>query len=151
MRIDKFNQFSDAQAVTASAISENVIDAQHVSNTLKDLGAGEELYLVVVCTTAMTDGSSDSTVTVTLESDSTADLATSATVHITLPVFAALSAAGTMRVVALPQSLLYERYLGVRYTVANGNLTTGSFSAFLTEEAPSWKAYVTSHNTKTGR
>lgn len=151
MRIDKFNQFSDAQAVTATAISENVIDAQHVSNTLKDLGAGEELYLVVVCTTAMTDAGSDSTVTVTLESDSAADLATSATVHVTLPVFAALSAAGTQRVVAIPQSLLYERYLGVRYTVANGNLTTGSFTAFLTEEVPSWKAYATSHNTKTGR
>lgn len=151
MRIDKFNQFSDAQAVTATAISENVIDAQHVSNTLKDLGAGEELYLVVVCTTAMTDGSSDSTVTVTLESDSTANLATSATVHVTLPAFAALSAAGTMRAVALPQSLLYERYLGVRYTVANGDLTTGSFSAFLTKSVPSWKAYVTSHTTKTGR
>lgn len=151
MLIDLFNQFSDAQAVTASAISTNVIDANHVSNTLKDLGAGEELYLCVVCTTAMTDASSDSTVTVTLESDSTANLATSATVHVTLPVFAALSAAGTQRVVAIPQSLLYEQYVGVRYTVANGNLTTGSFTAFLTKEVPSWKAYTTSHVTKTGR
>lgn len=151
MLIDLFNQFSDAQAVTASAISTNVIDANHVSNTLKDLGAGEELYLCVVCTTAMTDASSDSTVTVTLESDSTANLATSATVHVTLPVFAALSAAGTQRVVAIPQSLLYEQYVGVRYTVANGSLTTGSFTAFLTKEVPSWKAYTTSHVTKTGR
>lgn len=119
------------QAVTADAISENVIDLHpHYGAAATqgyNIGNGEPLVLEVVCTVAMTDASSNSTCTVTLESDSTANLATSATTHITLPAFGALSAAGTTRIAILPPGQTFERYLGLRFTMANGNLTTGSF------------------------
>lgn len=146
MYVDKHNEFSDAQAVTATAISTNVIDRISNSsgkNALADIGTGQDVYLVVITQTAATDTSSDATLTVTLESDSTADLATSATVHFTTGAlaFAAFSPAGTtLAAVKLPQGE-YERYLGVRYTVASGPLTAGNFDAFLTTDVQAFRAY----------
>src|SRR3546814_8736544 len=98
------------------------------TNTLKDIGAGEEVWLVVRTRTAATDATSDATLAVSLESDSTADLATSATTHFTTSAlaFADFSPAGTvLAAVRLPLGE-YERYLGVRYTVASGPLTAGA-------------------------
>lgn len=141
MIIDYENQFSDAQAVTSTAISTNVIDLG-ATPTLRDIGNGQPLYLVVITQTAATDDSSDATLTVTLESDSTENLATSATVHFTTGAlaFAAFSPAGTvLAAVALPLGN-YERYLGVRYTVASGPLTAGKFDAFLTTDIQKWAA-----------
>lgn len=145
MILDAENEFSDAQAVTSTAISSNVIDLGPVNhNTTRDIGTGEEVYLVVITQTAATDTSSDATLTVSLESDSTADLATSATVHYTTGAlaFAAFSPAGTvLAMVRLPAGN-YERYLGVRYTVASGPLTAGNFDAFLTKDVQKYLSYA---------
>lgn len=145
MFVDAHNEFSDGQAVTSSAISTNVIDLGPVAaNTLRDIGAGEEVYLVVRTIVAATDTSSDATLTVSLESDSTADLATSATVHFTTAAlaFATFSPAGaTLVAVRLPAGN-YEQYLGVRYTVASGPLTAGNFDAFLTKDYAAYRSYA---------
>lgn len=147
MYIDKQAEFSDGQAVTATAISTNVMDIISNSsgkNALRDIGTGQDVYLVVITRTAATDASSDATLTVSLESDSTVDLATSATVHYSTAAlaFAAFSPAGTVLVsVKLPAGN-YERYLGVRYTVASGPLTAGNFDAFLTTDVDVWRAYA---------
>src|SRR3546814_11399807 len=96
MYLDKENEFSDAQAVTATAISENVIDLG-ATNTLKDIGAGEEVWLVVRTSTAATAATSDATLAVPPASDRPAHPATSATTHLppsALP-FAHSSPAGT--------------------------------------------------------
>lgn len=143
MYLDAKNEFSDAQAVTSTAISSNVIDLG-ATNTLKDIGTGQDVYLVVSTQTAATDSGSDATLTVTLESDSTANLATSATVHFSTGAlaFAAFSPAGTvLAAVKLPAGN-YERYVGVRYTVASGPLTAGKFDAFLTTDVQAWRAYA---------
>lgn len=146
MYVDKQAEFSDAQAVTATAISTNVMDLISNSsgkNVLRDIGTGQDVYLVVQTLAAATDSGSDATLTVTLESDSTVDLATSPTVHFSTGAlaFAAFSPAGTvLAAVKLPQGN-YERYLGVRYTVASGPLTAGTFDAFLTTDAQAWRAY----------
>lgn len=140
MYVDKQNEFSDAQAVTSTAISTNVIDLQSAS---LDIGAGNPVYLVVQTQTAATDTSSDATLTITLESDSTADLATSATTHLSSGAlaFATFSPAGALLMaVALPIDE-YERYLGIRYTVASGPLTAGNFDAFLTTDVSKFRAY----------
>src|SRR3546814_4366679 len=87
---------------------------------------------------------SDATLAVSLESDSTADLATSATTHFTTSAlaFADFSPAGTvLAAVRLPLGE-YERYLGVRYTVASGPLTAGAFDAFLTKDVSAYRAYA---------
>lgn len=143
MFVDYQNQFSDAQAVTSTAISTNVLDLG-ATPTLRDIGNGEPIYLVILTQTTCTDTSSDATVTFTLESDSTADLATSATVHYSTgaKAFATYATAGTVvAVVALPYGS-YERYLGVRYTVASGPLTAGAFDAFLTKDVQKWQSYA---------
>src|SRR3546814_6756028 len=87
---------------------------------------------------------SDATLAVSLESDSTADLATSATTHFTPSAlaFADFSPAGTvLAAVRLPLGE-YERYPGVRYTVASGPLTAGAFDAFLTKDGSAYRAYA---------
>jgi hypothetical protein len=157
MYIDTNLEFSDAQAVTSTAISEDVYDTLTIAagagsvginggNTLVDLGQAADLYLVVITNTTCTDSGSDATLTITLESDSTANLATSATVHFSTGAiaFASFATAGTRLVtVKLPHGL-YERYLGVRYTVASGPLTAGAFDAFLTTDgAGVYRAYAT--------
>ena len=65
MYVDAHNLFSDSQAVTATAVSENLIDF----GSARDIGVGRELYLLIVVTVVMTDASSDSTVAVTIETD----------------------------------------------------------------------------------
>lgn len=140
MLLDKQTQFSDAQAITASAASTNYID----QSVIKNLGVGEELTLVVLVTVAFTDTGSDSTVTPSLQTDDNTSFSSAATIR-TFDTLAALSAAGTQRIYKLEpytQAGIYERYIQLYYTVAGGNLTTGSISAFLTLNAQAWKSYA---------
>lgn len=142
MYLDAQNLFSDSQEVTATAISENVIDLGPVDdNTLQDLH-GEPIYLVIQVTEAAAAAGA-ATVTFTLESDSTADLATSATTHFSSGAIgkADLTLGAQPVVVALPKGD-YERYLGVRFTVATGPLTAGEFDAFLVKDIDNWRAYA---------
>ena len=149
MILDKLLQFSDAQAVTATALSTNVIDLAPFTdgvgtNTVRDIGSGEDVYLIVRTIEAATDSGSDATLTVTLESDSTENLATSPTVHFSTGAlaFAAFSPAGAeVAKIKLPAGD-YERYLGVRFTVASGPLTGGKFDAFLVKDAQSYRPYA---------
>jgi hypothetical protein len=146
--------FSDAQAVTSTAISTNVIDLNVIGGPNTTQGIADtvnDLYLVVFTKTTATDSGSDATLTVTLESDSTANLATSATVHYSTGAmaFATYATAGTrLAAIKLPAGQ-YERYLGVRYTVASGPLTAGAFTAYLTRGIDSNTAYARGyvHNT----
>jgi hypothetical protein len=157
MYIDSNLEFSNSQAVTATAISTDVYDTLSIAagagstginggGVTTDLGQATDLYLVVQTAVTCTDSGSDATLTITLESDSTANLATSATVHFSTGAiaFASFATAGTRLVtVKLPHGL-YERYLGVRYTVASGPLTAGAFDAFLTtDSAGVYRAYGT--------
>lgn len=138
MLLDTQNTFSDAQAVTSTAISANVYDTNAVAgpNTTQDIGNGEDLYLVVQTQTACTDSGSDATLTITLESDSVVGLSSSPTVHYSSGAlaFATFSPAGTQLVAVRLPAGTYKRYLGVRYTVASGPLTAGAFDAFLTKD-----------------
>jgi hypothetical protein len=146
MYVDTQLEFSNAQAVTSTAISTNVVDLLTTKdaagtaispNTTVDIGAGEDVYLVIQTQTAATDTSSDATLTITLESDTVVGLSSSPTVHYSTGAlaFATFSPVGT-RLVTLKLPLgQYKRYLGVRYTVASGPLTAGAFDAFLTTDA----------------
>lgn len=145
MYVDKQTEFSDAQAVTSTAISSNVLDifsvkagaaasGDYTPNTRLDIGIGEDVWIVVQTQTAATDSGSDATLTVTLESADDVGLSTNAQVHLSSGAltFATFSVAGTQLLVARLPSGLYRRYIGVRYTVASGPLTAGNFDAFLT-------------------
>lgn len=149
MYVDSQELFSDAQAVTSTAISTNVLDLNAASGTnvplLQDIGIGEEVYLVVTTVTTCTDVSSDATLTLTLESDSTANLATSATVHLSTGAlaFATYATAGSIVFAGkLPTQATYERFLGLRYTIAAGPLTAGAFTGFLTKDIQRYVSYA---------
>lgn len=145
MILDERSEFADAVAVTATAVVGDVIDLGAVP-TLRDLGNGQPLYLVLQVDTAAT-ASGDATVTFSLESDSTDNLATSATVHVaTTAIPKATLVAGYTKVIPLPIEGTYERYLGVRATVATGPLTAGKFNAFLTLDPTGWRAYPDADN-----
>ncbi|EOV9596795.1 Bbp16 family capsid cement protein [Cronobacter dublinensis] len=142
MYVDKQLEFSDGQAVTATAISTNVVDLNPAFNynTGVDIGTGEDVYLVLQVDAAATAAGA-ATVQITLESSAAAGL-TSSTVHFTSPTYqlADLTANKTLTAVKLPSGT-YLRYLGVRYTVGTGPLTAGSFSAFITKDVSTWRAY----------
>src|SRR5574340_1415043 len=90
MYIDKNLEFSDAQAVTSTAISSNVYDLFSMSeggnaseitpNSRLDVGLGEDLWLVVYTQTTATDTSSDATLTISLETADDAGLSANAQV-----------------------------------------------------------------------
>ena len=145
MYIDSQLEFSDSQAITATAISTNVIDTlvttgaaastqgtYTVTNTSLDLGqSNEPLYLVVVSNGATFTGTG--TITVSLESSAAVGLGSS-TVHYTGPAVTATSITAGYRycTIALPHGD-YLRYLGLRYT-CSGTPATGTFDAFLTTD-----------------
>lgn len=139
MYVDSQLQFSDSQAVTAAAASSNYVDLSAV----RAIGVGRPLYIVVLCTVTMDDSSDDSTLAVTLEADDNTSFS-SAAVVLTIGTFAAVSAAGTRLVAVLPPepANAFERYARVYYTPANGNLSAGSFDAFITLDIAAWSAYA---------
>lgn len=138
MIMDVQNRFSSAQAITATAASADIIDLGIAG---RSVGTGEDVYLVVQVVSAFTDTGNDSTVTVTLETDDNTGMSSAATL-LTVGTFAALSAVGSRLIVRLPISAAYERYIGLRYTVAGGNLTTGAVTAFLTKDVDAYRTYA---------
>lgn len=136
MILDLQSKFSDAQAVTVTAISTNVLDLRNAAApALVDEGmSGPETWLVIHVPTAFTAAGA-ATMTITVESDSTANLATAPVVHFTSPAIpvASLVAGYNAVKVQLP-SADYKRYLGIRYTIATGPMTAGAINAFLTPD-----------------
>jgi len=141
MILDERLEFCDATSVViniGNAILGDVIDLG-ATPTLKDIGNGEPLYLVVQVDTAIVGSSS--TWQLQLCSDSTANLATIKTVHLDTGAIAEASlVAGYTKIYALPAEATYERYLGLWHTVATGNLSAGKINAFLTHDVAKWSA-----------
>ena len=138
MYLDAQLLFSDAQAITADAASTNIVDLSQV----RDIGTGQSLYLVTIVDVAMTDSGSDSALAVIIEGDSTTTLTPDASfTAFTIP---ATTAAGEKFIHRLDPgaAVLQYQYIGIQYTPSNGNLSTGSFTTFITINIDDWKAYA---------
>lgn len=119
----------------------NVIDLASVtlSPTLTDIGTGEGLWLHIVVTTAFVGGT---TAQFQLASDSTTDLATSRTNHITtnaVPI-ASLVVGFVIFSGRVPNGVTYERFLGIWETTV-GNVTAGQINAFLTKDVAAFNVF----------
>lgn len=143
---DQLLMFSDAQVLTATAVSTNVIDLGPLggapsANLIRDIGAGEVMWLVISSPTVLDSAAEGATLVITLESDDNA-AQSSPTVHYTSGTLteATVSAAGWELLVRVPPSA-YQRYLAVRYTVAVENFTTGTISAALVRDVRIYRAY----------
>lgn len=136
MLIDRQLRFGSAQAITAATASTDLID---LATANRDLGVGTPLWFVAVVTTAFTDGGSNSTLTVALETD-TADSFGSAVTAQTCGTFAALAAVGDRICVPVQPFAADERFIRVYYTPNNGDLSAGAVTAFLTTDPHNWVA-----------
>jgi len=125
--LDKNLFFDDNAEQLTTGASTNYLDLEIGRN----IGAGTPLYIESLVRTAMTDASSDSTMTLTLETDDNTSFSSPTELQ-TIGTFSATSAAGTKLSVGLVISDSVQRYIRVKYTVANGDLTTGKFSTYIT-------------------
>ena len=136
MHIDKFLEFSDAQAVTATAPSTDVIDTKQLR---PNLGMSELELVVTLAETATAAGAATVAVTLQDSADNSAwrDIASKV-----LPL--ADMKAGASHVLGIPSQT--QRYLRVNYTVATGPLTAGKFNAAIVNKAQAWMAHADSPN-----
>lgn len=132
MIIDSRLEFCDATSAilaVGNAIIGNVVDAG-ATPVLNNIGV-TPVYLVLQVDTTFVGATS--TTKFEFASDSTADLATSKTVHVTTPAIpVATLVAGYTLCYPLPVTGNYERYIGLWETVAVANVTAGKINAFLT-------------------
>ena len=137
MILDQLLYFSDNQAVLADGIS-NVIDRGSAAPVLANFSPGfaGDLFLVIQTGTAFAGATS---LEVKLASDSTADLATSPTTHVSTGVIpvANLGANKVVAVLPVPPGD-YKRYVGLIYDIT-GTGTAGTVRAFLTQTPGYWR------------
>jgi len=124
--------FSDDQAITATAISTNVIDLgladtpYGAAAALKqDIGKGNKIPLLVQVTEAFNTLTS---LTITVEASAAAGL-TSPDVLYTETITLANLTVGKMINLDIVPNGITKRYLGVRYTVTGSNPTLGKVTA----------------------
>jgi len=156
MIMDERTEFCDATSVAAAAGTALVGDVIDLGTVARDIGNGQPIYLVITTATEIITGGAAGTVKFQLVSDSTANLATSPTVHIDTGTFvtddsaansAQLNAGGVIFCGPLPlQGNVYEQYLGILCVTATTTTTAGAINAFLTLDPTGWAAYAEGAN-----
>ncbi len=123
MIIDAQLLYSDAQALTATAASTNLIDHGQDRN----IGQGEPLAVVVVVDVALDRTTADETYSVTIQTDDNAAFSSATTVAThSLTTYAA----GSKFVIAIPPDTITERFTRLSYTLG-GTTPTGTVTAFM--------------------
>lgn len=125
--------FSDDQAITATANSENVIDTGVAGTPYgaaaalnKDIGKGAKIPLLVQITEDFTTSASMSALIIALETGSTTALNTIIASQTIL--IADLVAGKQINLDFLPNGIV-ERYLGLSYTPVTGDADGGAITA----------------------
>lgn len=122
MIIDTLNEYSDSQAITASAASTNVIDHGATGDAI-----GHELYLHIKC---MEDVATATSITFALQTDTVENFASPTTLFTTGAIaIAGLTAGAEVARVRMPKGK--QQYTRVYYTVTGSDATAGEFDAFL--------------------
>jgi len=134
MLLDALLQLSNAQAVTASAVSTNTIDL----GTARDIGTGKDLFAVfTVDTTATAAGAA--TVNFQIITSASANLSSPTIIGQTDAIAKTELTAGRKPIVVpIPASILLaqpigQRYFGVQYTIGTGPLTAGAFTCWISD------------------
>lgn len=125
MILDKLLMFSEAQAVTASAASTDVIDLGPIDGNRRDIGVGYPLELfVTVNTTAAAAGAATLNISLQTSPDNSTWTTLASSGDLAL---SALTAGKRVVSQKVPQGV--QRYLRLNYTVGTGPLTAGAFTA----------------------
>jgi hypothetical protein len=132
MIFDKTLLFSDAQAITATAVSTNVVDLLatgraygHAANIVKDVGKGNAIPLHIQVVEAFNTLTS---LTVTVQCDDNEAFSSAKNVVAQTIPLAELVAGKTASILVVPPGV-DERYLRLNYTVTGTNPTTGKITA----------------------
>lgn len=145
MILDETLEFADAVALSTAGTDEYLLgDVVDLGAAQRDIGTGEQLFLVIQVTTAFTSGGAG-TVIFKLVSDAQAAIAVdgTATEHsasFDVPVATAI-AGYTIRIPIPPENPAYERYLGVITDVNTAALTAGAVNAFIARDVGTNKTY----------
>jgi len=133
MIMDQQSLFSDAQAITASANSTNVIDTlPGGQNTKSGVGDGQNISLFAQVGTAFATLTS---LNVQLVSADDAALSTNAITHFDSGAIPVASLTAKARIVGLDLPYgKYRRYVGLKYVVTGTNASAGTITAGLVED-----------------
>jgi len=135
MLLDKLLELSNGQALTATALSDYSVSTGAL---LRDVGKGKQLYAVITIDTAVATADAAKTVTFSVVSDSTANLATSAVTMLATRAYtgAVLTAGREPIVIPLPPltpSEATDLYFGIYYTLST-TFTSFTVSAYIAAE-----------------
>lgn len=141
--LDKQNLFSDAQAITVTANSTNVVDLQGgtpafttdtLGNTVdNDFGKSPELDVLITVTEAFTAAGA-ATLTVSIAADDSAAFGSPTTLVSSAAIGKATLVPGYQFRLALPAgNAAADKHLGLIYTVATGPMTAGKITAGLVQ------------------
>lgn len=148
MIMDERLEFADAVSVAAAAGTALIGDVIDTGSVARDIGSGQQLFLVITVDTEIITGGAAGTVKFQLVSDAQAAIATdgTASVHWDSGTFVTddaaandslLNAGAILAVVAIPMTgRVYERYLGILCITATTTTTAGKINAFLTLDPP---------------
>lgn len=131
MILDKNTLLSDDQAITATAVSTNVIDLGALGVTydgvqlVRKEGTCQKIPLLVQVTE---DFATLTSLTITIETSAAAGM-TSPTVYFSQTIAVADLVAGKKIAYDFLPNDLSQRYLAVRYTVTGSNATAGAITA----------------------
>lgn len=132
MIFDKTLQFSNAQAITATAVSTDVVDLLatgraygHAANLVKDVGKGNPIPLHVQVVETFNTLTS---LTIEVQCDDNEAFSSAKTVLSQVIPLAELVAGKTASIMCVPPGV-DERYLRLRYVVTGTNPTLGKITA----------------------
>ena len=125
MIIDSQNLFSDAQALTASAASTNLIDL----GAENEQGIGEPMAVVMTVDVAADFTTGDETYVFNVEVDALAAFG-SAVTAISKTILAAALTAGSQHIIPIPPDESMERFVRIGYVLA-GTTPTLTITAML--------------------
>lgn len=139
MIIDALGLVSDAQAVTADAVSTNTVDLSNVTPKRR-IGDGEVLGFAMVVDVAADSTTGDETYTFEVLEDDAADLG-SPTVIASFTIAAGLLTAGSHWFFAIPPGKPTLRYIGMNYNVG-GTSPSITVTTWLTLSSMVDKSYT---------
>lgn len=133
MYVDAQLLLSDAQALTATAVSTNIIDL----GSDRDIGPGRGLSFVLTTDVAADSTTGNETYQVDIQTDDNSGFS-SATTICSYVILAAALTAGSIHVLPMPNT--NERYVRLNYTLG-GTTPTWTVTSFVGLDAQLYQAY----------
>lgn len=132
MIFDQQTLLSDAQAITATAVSTNVIDLGPIkTGIVRDIGKGKQIPLLIQVTEQFTAAGAG-TLTVSLQVDDNEAFSSAKTVWTSPALALATLKPGFIVIPEYIPRGTDERYMRLNYVVATGPMTAGKVTAGVT-------------------